>query len=177
MRATHSFPSLPPPTLSLHSAGTAAPRCYEGLGVLSRTLVSRVHQTCRDCLQCRRKAAKHRGAVAAKSHRTERCEGNRTGTECDSRLAQTQQADELLQPGAISTTRSLKPPSWASLTTRPGLPLLFSTDGMLLRRFLKPEWLQFCSSAVRMVSCASFRLPVRRTLLAGVCGYDHRARQ
>ena len=42
---------------------------------------------------------------------------------------------------------------------RSGLPLLFSTDGMLLRWVLKPESLQICSSAVRMVSCASFLLP------------------
>ena len=49
------------------------------------------------------------------------------------------------------------------MTTRllgPGLPLLFSTDGMLLRRVVKSELLQICSSAVRMFLLAAHALVV-----------------
>ena len=41
-----------------------------------------------------------------------------------------------------------------------GLPLLHSTDGMFWRPVVKPESLQICSSAVRMVSFAYLPKPM-----------------
>ena len=46
-----------------------------------------------------------------------------------------------------------------------GLPLLFSIDGMLLRWLLKPESLQICSSAVRMVVLPSARSVLQASFL------------